>query len=170
LSCHDGTIAFDALRNQPGSGAIIAGDATSAGWTFQNTGGGNTMPLGAITNLGEGTQDLSNDHPISMLYGNAMSPSASSGANTHANGFNQPDGANNPNGCGGTDLGDGSFSYPTTVDCFFTNGIKVTAGRVQCTSCHDPHRAGSPTFLRNDDTNPGNFQSQVCLTCHDKNT
>ena len=39
LSCHDGTIALDALRNQTGSGAIITGTISSAGWTFTNFAG-----------------------------------------------------------------------------------------------------------------------------------
>jgi predicted CXXCH cytochrome family protein len=34
---------------------------------------------------------------------------------------------------------------------------------VQCTSCHDPHRSDTPTFLRK-----SNDGSALCLTCHVK--
>jgi predicted CXXCH cytochrome family protein len=138
LSCHDGTIAFDALRNLPGSGGYTdtpSKDGTST-WIFQGT-PNKKMPVGAITNL---TQDLTNDHPVSMLYSAAKSPSSTSGVNDHATGFKEPDGT-------------GQFS----------NGIRLYAGKVQCASCHDPHRSNTPTFLR-----VSNDASAVCLTCHRK--
>lgn len=152
LSCHDGTIAFDALRNLPGSGGYNP-SAPSAGYTFQNTGGGNVMPNdGRITNLGfplsGGNPDLRNDHPVSMIYANALSPSSTSGTNDHATGFKDP-----PSG------------ISATGDSYFVNGVKIVKGKVQCTSCHDPHRSNTPTFLRVDN---GNQNSQVCLTCHNK--
>jgi len=145
LSCHDGTIAFDALRNLPGSGGYDP-TAPSAGWSFERIGSGaigNTMPAG-ITNIGT---DLTNDHPISMIYVNAFSPSSASGTNDHTTGFNDPPGG-----------------ISATGDSYFANGVKISAGLVQCTSCHDPHRADTPTFLR---TN--NNASNLCLTCHRKN-
>lgn len=135
LSCHDGTIAFDALRNQPGPGGFNA-TPTSAAWSFVGAAAGNKMPEG-VTNLG---QDLSNDHPISMLYTAAKSPSSSSGTNDHATGFKSPD-------AGGV----------------FTNGVRLYAGKVQCGSCHDPHRSDTATFLR-----VSNSGSALCLTCHKK--
>ena len=150
LSCHDGTVAFDALRNLPGSGGYNPA-APSAGWAFTQNGSavGNTMPVNGITNLGA---DLTNDHPISMVYANALSPSSASGVNDHATGFNDP-----PNGISATN------------DSYFANGLKISAGLVQCTSCHDPHRADNPTFLRIDNSGAGNAGSAVCLTCHKKN-
>ena len=135
LSCHDGTIAFDALRNLPGPGGFSA-TPTSAGWTFLGAAAGNKMPAG-ITNL---TQDLTNDHPISMLYTSAKSPSSTSGTNDHATGFKSPDGSGQ-----------------------FTNGVRLYVGKVQCTSCHDPHRSDTQTFLR-----VSNDGSALCLTCHRK--
>ena len=146
LSCHDGTIAFDALRNKPGPGGYDP-LAPSAGWAFERVGGaaiGNTMPAG-ITNLGT---DLTNDHPVSMVFANAWSPSSASGTNDHTTGFNDP----TVGSCGGTG------------DCYFANGVKISAGKVQCTSCHDPHRADTPTFLRVPNTG-----SALCVTCHRKN-
>lgn len=62
LSCHDGTIAFDALRNGPGAGDYN-GNAWARGWTFRD--GENKMPYGSYARIG---QDLSDDHPISVTY------------------------------------------------------------------------------------------------------
>ncbi|MCW8895627.1 MAG: hypothetical protein OQK48_06450 [Sulfurimonas sp.] len=36
-------------------------------------------------------------------------------------------------------------------------------GKVQCTSCHDPHETPYNTYLRN-----GNTGSSLCIGCHDK--
>lgn len=134
LSCHDGTIAFDALRNLPGSGGFSE-TPPSAGWTFVGAAAGNMMPAG-ITNLG---QDLRNDHPVSMLYSSAKSPSSTSGTNDNATGFKQPS------------------------NDVFSNGVRLYSGKVQCGSCHDPHRSDTATFLR-----VSNAASALCLTCHKK--
>lgn len=138
LSCHDGTIAFDALRNLPGSGGYSSSPSATgtSNWTF-NGATNKMMPPTGITNIG---QDLSNDHPISMLYSSAKSPSSASSTNDHATGFNDP-----------------------TADVF-TNGVRLYSGKVQCASCHDPHMAANPTFLR-----VSNAGSALCLTCHRKN-
>jgi len=155
LSCHDGTIAFDALRNLPGSGgfsnAPSAAGVTS--WIFANA-GDKKMPGDRVANLG---MDLTNDHPISIDYASAASPSSSSGVNSHATGFKDPTG-----------------TISSTGDTYFSNGLKLVAGKVQCNSCHDPHRSDNATFLRIDSTGGGsggvggNNGSAVCLTCHQK--
>lgn len=139
LSCHDGTIAFDALRNLPGSGGYtpIGSTPPSAGWTFVGAGAGNVMPTTSVANLG---QDLRNDHPVSMEYVTAKSPSSTSGTDDHATGFKPP----NASGV-------------------FANGVRLYTGKVQCASCHDPHRSDTQTFLR-----LSNDGSALCLTCHKK--
>ncbi|MFQ5897603.1 MAG: cytochrome c3 family protein [Candidatus Methylomirabilia bacterium] len=133
LSCHDGTIAFDALRNLPGPGGFSASpskDGVTA-WTFTNS-PDKKMPAGRVTNLG---QDLSNDHPISMGYSSARSPSSTSLTNDFATGFYDPP----------------------------KNSLPLYEGRVECGSCHDPHRADTQTFLR-----VSNSGSALCLSCHRK--
>lgn len=149
LSCHDGTVAFDALRNQPGSGGYNA-SAPSAGWTF--AGGANVMPGGRITNIGT---DLSNDHPISMKYSDARSPSASSESGTA--GF-QSTGTcdNSPNR---TCVKNATLASEVPL---FSGGAGDTSLRVQCATCHDPHKT-TATFLR-----VGNNESKLCRTCHVK--
>lgn len=68
LSCHDGTIAFDQLRNGPGPGDVnlLAG---SRGWSF--VGGKNDMIGSAFALL---DVDLQNDHPVSVTYNVANDP------------------------------------------------------------------------------------------------
>ncbi len=160
LSCHAGDIAFDALRNLPGSGGFTSSPSKEGvtSWTFErvNIGplSGKKMPATDETG-GENVRllglDLSNDHPISMLYSAAKSPSSSSGTNDHATGFKDPPGG-----------------ISTTGDSYFDNGLKLSKGYVQCTSCHDPHRSDNPTFLRINNGGQGNAGSAVCLTCHNK--
>lgn len=41
------------------------------------------------------------------------------------------------------------------------NGLKLTDGYVECSSCHDPHEVGNPLFLRVD-----NVGSDLCKSCH----
>ncbi len=151
LSCHDGTVAFDAIRNLPGSGGYNPA-APSAGWVF--SGGSNMMPATGIANLGT---DLRNDHPISMIYADGKSPSSSS-ANQSA-GFRAP-----VTMCAKKCVGAG------ISDCNDVNALPLSsatiggpADYVQCTSCHDPHRSDTPTFLRK-----SNAGSALCLTCHVK--
>jgi len=60
LSCHDGTVAFDALVNKPGSGI-----GAPSGWTWNTNGNIMTLTTSPSAMVG---QDLSNDHPISITY------------------------------------------------------------------------------------------------------
>jgi len=66
LSCHDGTIAFDSLRNGPGSGDYN-GNIYSRGWQWANN--VSTMVGSVSGNVG---QDLSDDHPVSVTYDNTL--------------------------------------------------------------------------------------------------
>lgn len=144
LSCHDGTIAFDALRNLPGSGGYdpnpAAGGVTN--WTFTNA-PTKMMPAGRITNLGT---DLSNDHPIAMVYTDARSPSSTSA--DEATGFYNT-----------VTNGTKTWVENTTL----SQRVPLYETRVQCASCHDPHRSDTGTFLRY-----SNAESKLCRTCHRK--
>lgn len=147
LSCHDGQIAFDALRNMPGSGNA----AINGTWTPANK----MMPAG-VTNLG---RDLRDDHPIAIDYAGARSPSSASSDETA--GFTNS-------------ITSGSRQWITRL--VNVNGTSTNimlplyadssgTWRVQCATCHDPHRAGATgqeLFLRS--TN--NQFSKLCRTCH----
>ena len=66
LSCHDGTVAFDAFTNKPGTGDGAA--------TFTFTGTSDKKMTGATNTAALVSGDLSNDHPVSITYDDA-SPS-----------------------------------------------------------------------------------------------
>jgi hypothetical protein len=158
LSCHDGTVGINQLRNRPGTGLQTASNPSNA--TDTKIGDGVTPQSNDASLIGT---DLSNDHPVSMVYANAKSPglgTATIGDDTNASGFRPT-----------TTEGSRTFvkgdttagTAPTFAD------IKLplyTGGTVQCASCHDPHEARTKStnqvwFLR-----ASNENSQLCRTCH----
>lgn len=156
LSCHDGTIAFDALRNLPGPGGYdanpLATGRNPAGWTW--AGSIKTMNARGITDIAEGGTDLSNDHPIAMIYSAGRSPSSTSSDET--TGFTTAT-------LSGTRVWV-SRAVPAPGAETITlplYGTSVADGRVQCATCHDPHRKSS-LFLRASN----NDSSKLCRTCH----
>ncbi len=171
LSCHDGTIALDALRNATGSGNFNPA-APSQNWTFvgltgtQTAGGANSLPEdGRITNL---TQNLSDDHPISMAY-----PTGLTGATTPDPKFNATTGTSAS--ARWFEETANTRADDNEVKLYPTGGIYM----VECASCHNPHgttaAGGTPanqlapngadyaTFLRK-----SNASSALCTTCHIK--
>ncbi|BAL22726.1 hypothetical protein AZKH_0380 [Azoarcus sp. KH32C] len=148
LSCHDGTLALGTVGVLDGK----SNPATVAGLT-------GTMPAGTgvttgfTRNLGV---DLRNDHPISFTFDSNLATS------------------------------DGEFRSPpyttggTVVVGKRSSGVKPMLpldheGKVQCTSCHDPHLQASK-FLRLNRLQKvvpagGDFiaaNDQICLGCHNK--
>jgi predicted CXXCH cytochrome family protein len=114
LSCHDGTVALDSFGGSTGTN-FIGGDA----------------------NFGT---DLSNDHPVSFAYTDALAGIDG--------GLHPP--TTEPSGLGGT----------IAADMLFGLG----SDQVECASCHDVHNAANlPSLLLK--TNAG---SALCLTCHAK--
>lgn len=129
LSCHDGTIALDALRNTPGSGTTWAGfpsgNPPSAGYTFVGAGPGNVFPSGKISNLG---QDLRDDHPISVTYDPTKDPAFNTIASVTTAGLRFYGAAKNQVECA-------SCHNPHDS----TNGMflrKANAMSALCTTCH----------------------------------
>jgi predicted CXXCH cytochrome family protein len=113
LSCHDGTVALENFGGNTGGTTFIVGPALI------------------------GT-DLSNDHPISIVY------SAGTGAGQ--------DPELNPTSS--------AYADGTIADYLF-------AGKVECATCHDVHNGGAvggnPSLLVE---NPAG--SAICLRCHAK--
>jgi len=151
LSCHDGTLAIGSVN--------VANGQQAPTITMQGTQGDGTMPVGdGVTtgftrNLGT---DLTNDHPISFTYDATLASA------------------------------DGELRDPSVVSHI---GDRVPGdhpqfptqnGKVQCTTCHDPHLfdPSDPNrkFLRGNRLQKatptgGNFNEasdQICLACHDK--
>ncbi|MCP5150177.1 MAG: hypothetical protein H6983_10525 [Ectothiorhodospiraceae bacterium] len=152
LSCHDGTLAIGAVN--------VANGQTDVTIQMTGTAAGGTMNAGA----GEGTGftrrlgvDLTNDHPISFTYDSALATA------------------------------DGELRDPVIEGHIATrvSGVKplvpLENGKLECTSCHDPHIRDdalpySIKFLRlnrfQTATPVGSSFNEnvdiVCLACHDK--
>ncbi|MEH6825679.1 MAG: cytochrome c3 family protein [Motiliproteus sp.] len=129
LSCHDGTLAMSStsVNNAPGSGGV---NATISG--INN--------LSTNKNLGA---DLTNDHPISVTFDSEL------GLNTRDGEMRILD----SNQQYAPHIGrreDGKFTLPLQ-----STGTAVSGepGQVQCTTCHDPHLAGSDLFTSGTDEN-----------------
>ena len=156
LSCHDGTISVDDIRNTPryhdwiDSQVHYRMDATEEGRGTEScakchsrVGGG----IGGVNGAHDAivrylTKDLRDDHPISIPF-----PSRAVDPQFHQPNIMKPDGGR-----------------------AFDNGIQTFEGdKVQCASCHDIHNPdednseGRDPFLR-----VSNQGSALCLTCHDK--
>lgn len=107
---------------------------------------GSTFMTGAA-NLGT---DLSNDHPISITY-NATT-AASDG------GLHDPITTNVTIGSGGDKTRTGSIDT-----------VMLSAGTVQCSSCHDVHNTFTvPGAVGEPLLKVSKASSTLCLTCHDK--
>ncbi|NOG53754.1 MAG: hypothetical protein HND57_05415 [Planctomycetes bacterium] len=153
LSCHDGTIAL---------GQVVSRDIP-----IPMMGGVTTMPIGP-SNLGT---DLSDDHPISFRYDNAL---VSKDANLKPPSQLPPEiklDGNQELQC--TTCHDphnnalGDFLVFSMIDsqlCRSCHQIDSTtvAGHSDCTGCHTSHSSQSgPYLLRRVN------QSRTCLRCHD---
>lgn len=112
LSCHDGTVALDSFGGNTGATYITGSDLIGT--------------------------DLSNDHPISFTYNDALATT------------------------------DGELHPPSTTDSSLGGTIDddmLFSGNLECASCHDVHDKypANPSLLVI--TNAG---SALCLVCHDK--
>ena len=153
LSCHDGTLGLNQLRNLPGPGS---------GTPPANAGDIRVDDAARTNNMALIGTDLRDDHPVSITYRDALSfgIGAAVGTNSHLAGF-RPD---NTLAGGQVVVQNGAVTLPLY-------GASAATAQVECGSCHDPHEersktgAADPTksvyFLRipNDD-------SDLCVTCH----
>ena len=167
LSCHDGTLAIGNVN--------VLNGKTDVTIPMVGTGPGGTMPAGEGTASGFtrylGT-DLTNDHPISVTFNNALAQRDGELRTLDAQ-QRHPPGSGSVIGLRAPGVKPLLPLEPTG------NG---GAGQVQCASCHDPH-------LREQDASKGNqkflraqrFQEAtptathnpatdiICVACHDKN-
>ncbi len=177
LTCHDGQTAIDSIINMPGSGNYLKSQETSTNndflesWGPVPTGFHATMtecaachnptgPLGTIMPTATdftvfiiGT-DLSNDHPVGIVFPTANTDFATTtGTQGNAKFFDRN--------------GNGRMNKDEVRVYASGEGFEV-----ECASCHDPHgvptggggSANIPSFLRVNNTN----DSALCLTCHMK--
>ena len=176
LSCHDGAQAMNTIINQPGSGltnAAYAAGTWGASTAVVGAGDGR-LKAGIVTNLGV---DLRNDHPIGIQYGGGPKTTVPAAGSDYTS-FNDADfkdarsASLNGNSVWWVDTGAQSNGRQKTDMLLYTrtgatatNGSVLTGAQpfVECASCHDPHTAANPTFLRTSNAN-----SAVCLACHTK--
>ena len=167
LSCHDGTLAI-------GNVNVLDGRINQS-IALSGTGLGGVIAPGAGTTTGFtrslGT-DLTNDHPISLNFTNALA--------TRDGELRPVDAAQKwPPGTGAV-VGVRASGYRPLLPLEPT-GTGGT-GQIQCASCHDPHiretdeTKGNQKFLRanrfQEAPPSANFTQAndiVCLGCHDKN-
>lgn len=163
LSCHDGTIALSTVINTPGSGTS-SGQINMIYPTGQSfPGGPGTMPAGAGITTGDtrfiGT-NLQNDHPISFIFDSALA--------TRDEELVDP---------GPPLIHPSKVSDPTPISPMrrYPGADLNRFDSVQCTSCHNPHAATYPKFMRasyyNNDPADPNYPSAskiICLYCHEK--
>lgn len=138
LSCHDGVSAIDSIVNAPGSGSGSLSVGT-------------TNITANVTDVDNGNigQDLTNDHPVSIVYteGTASLRPTATVLNTITGG--------------------GDWVGASTVGDLLRGPGK---DQVECGSCHDPHN-GYATDQAGDQVNylrSTNAGSRLCLGCHAK--
>jgi predicted CXXCH cytochrome family protein len=150
MSCHDGTIAMDVLRNVNGLAFGPAVTFTRQGtakatYTAAAPGASNVMS-GGLPFLGT---DLRNDHPVAITYETARAATPSEFVTQVLNGAKITVGATNPLPL---------FAPPGAA------GPATTANAtIECASCHGSHNNTLGNFLRKSNTG-----SAICLSCHIK--
>ncbi len=221
LSCHDGVTTFDNLVNLPGKGGVSSTGVNQA-WVFRmptegpsqasfkhdffNTAAAWTGP-GVCANCHEGIDNpamrlsigtvLSNDHPMSVTY----TPGVASlrPTNTVINSIDLMAGlASSASSAYGGNLQQNRWAVKGAISNTATIADLLRDGKVECTSCHDPHFRNlswdevEPTWLSywdegsqsqlpftwcsGEDCTDGNFLrrvggntgSGICRTCHNK--
>lgn len=163
LSCHDGMLALgnvNVLWGQPANIALVDGSNNAV----------STMPSGsgALTGNTRNLQtDLSNDHPISVTYNDALA--AADGEMTRMTTANPAQ----RDVISGKIIGIRTNAYKPLLPLEPTG--KDGIGQIQCATCHDPHLTAQK-FLRANrfqvaTPTGGDFSEandQICLACHPK--
>jgi predicted CXXCH cytochrome family protein len=170
LSCHDGVTSMSAVINAPGSGLSGGAAWTGGTWTGANQDG--TGKMIGVAAIG---QDLKNDHPIGIQYaGGGYSTTAISGPGKDLD-FKSATSTGTGNATiwwVDTEATPNNSRQKTDMQLYTRGNAPSNPGYtgqaapepfVECASCHDPHTAANPTFLR-----ISNAGSAVCLACHTK--
>ena len=137
LSCHDGVSAINSVINAPGSGGYNpTGTGDLRAFLYNTT---TTVTAGTVLNMATATST-------------GISNIGKDLRNDH------PIGVAYTVGKAGLVADTSTFSGTTTTIASVLRG-----GKVECSSCHDPHEA-NPLFLRTID----NASSKLCTSCHTK--
>jgi hypothetical protein len=172
LSCHDGTVALDALINGPGSGQFFAGNRATPGASsslgllasvgtsdFLDSDASNQMEdtvrsdtganyetiVGGANPFPNLTQDLSDDHPISFQMPiSSADPQFNASKTLDTNPTTNQGIVRITRGYSYDDKRDAIRLYPPSGGTTITS---ADSGWVECASCHNPHTP-RPLFLR----------------------
>ena len=216
LSCHDGVTTFDNIVNAPGKAGVVNG-GSDRGWLFAMP-FANEGPLAPaawfhkfdtspfmcttchsadqISRLVVGT-NLSNDHPVSIAYNNSVAGLRPTDTVISSIDLTS-DLATSAATAFGSNLAQNRWAVRGFVSDSATIGDLLRDGKVECSSCHDPHfrnlswDEAEPTWTNNGAPLPadgaswcgnvgeacsdgqflrrvgGNTGSGVCRTCHNK--
>lgn len=214
LSCHDGVTTFDNLVNAPGKAGVVAGGA-DRNWAFSmpfaeapltSTTYDHFTTSGFSCNLCHNTQqisrllvgtNLSDDHPVSVTYD--ASKGGLRATNTVIASIDlTSDLASSAATAYSGNLAQNRWAVRGFVSDSATISDLLRDGKVECSSCHDPHfrnlswDEAEPTWTQNGLTGGGdgatwcgnsgeacadgqflrrvggNTGSGVCRTCHNK--
>ena len=184
LSCHDGITTFDNLVNAPGKGLVTAGGA-DRGWTFWDAAIPGTVSdfmTSSRLNIG---QDLSNDHPVSVVYNDTVAglrPTSTTISAIDLTAELADSAAAFDNG----NLLKNLWAVGGYVSDTATISNLLRDNKVECSSCHDPHfnnkswneidaSYSGVASLQEPENNGlflrrvgGNSGSGLCRTCHNK--
>lgn len=209
LSCHDGVNTFDTLINAPGKGnaGFNNTNVTDMGWSFKMPGSapspGNDHfdDTGSCSSchvsLGDGTDpgarlsvgtDLTNDHPVSVYYDSLSAGSDLRPASTVINSIDlTAELIGSATSMYGGNLSQNRWAVKGEISDTATISDLLRGGKVECSSCHDPHfknlswdeaestwaggwgwcadaeDCSDGSFLRRVGGNTG---SGICRTCH----
>jgi len=138
---------LDATLNQPTGSSKLCLSCHDGQLALGQTFSGPPIPMpAAYTRMPPGSSnmgtDLSGHHPISFRVDLAL--------------INK----NNTNTAGGMKLKTTVGEMQRNPVAFLVENVPDESGNVQCTSCHDPHRDTSGSFLRTP------LQDSICLACH----
>jgi len=174
LSCHDGSTAFDNVANSPGK-KRVAPAKTLGSWNMSLTESKMEDPSLVNTRLILGSR-LTNDHPVNILFRGGRYASLRP-KRTIISQIDLSAGLNTTNNLILSNL----WSIKGFISDTATIGDLLRDGRIECSSCHDPHfnnkswAEAAHTFKNWDDMDGlflrrvgGNFSSGVCRTCHGK--
>jgi hypothetical protein len=139
LSCHDGALGLDQLVNKSGSG--LTGPAGGTPLTFA---AGTTALSGNRLNLSQNpatfiSQNLTNDHPISITYLTTGTVGADTKFNAASNGKI------------------GVMGLPL---------YGPSKNQVECGTCHNVHEPGTAALGTAPFLRASNAGSALCIACH----
>ena len=181
LSCHDGITTFDNLVNTPGKAGNTAG--TDRGWSFNDVGVViSDFMTSSRLNIG---QDLSNDHPVSVVYNATVAGLRPTNTTISAIDLTA-ELADSAAAFDNGNLMQNLWAVGGYVSDTATISNLLRDNKVECSSCHDPHfnnkswneidaSYSGVASLQEPENNGlflrrvgGNSGSGLCRTCHNK--